>query len=241
MFGLGTLINVAAIIAGGTIGLIFGSRLNDRNKQALISSCGLCTLFIGIAGCLEQMFSFNGTKFVSSGTLVVILSYAFGTLLGSILDLEGKIESFGKFLKMKAGGKNDNNFVVAFVISSLTVCIGAMAVVGAIRDGVNQDISILVAKSILDFVIIMILASSLGKGCLFSAIPVALFQGTITLLAVFLESLLTPLAVHNISMTGSMMIFCVGVNLIFGQKFAVANMLPTLLFAVAFAYIPVFN
>lgn len=115
-----------------------------------------------------------------------------------------------------------------------------MAVVGAVQDGIHNDVSILAAKSILDFVIIFILTASLGIGCAFSAIPVGLFQGSITLLAVFIEPILTTKALEYLSMTGSMLIFCVGINLVFGKKFEVANMLPVLLIAVLFAYVPSF-
>lgn len=241
MFGLGTILNIFAIVCGGVLGTFFGKHLSKENQNALISACGLCTLFIGIAGCLEQMLKVEGTHLSSSGFMVIILSYAIGTLIGTISKLEEKIEKFGEFLKAKANRQNDNNFITAFVVSSLTVCIGAMAVVGAIQDGINQDISILLAKSVLDFVIILILTASLGIGCAFSAIPVGIFQGSITLLAVFIEPVLTSKALDYLSMTGSILIFCVGVNLIFGKKFEVANMLPVLLVAVLFAYLPWFN
>ena len=218
MTGLGTLINVFAIAIGGMLGIIFGRRLTENHQKALISACGLCVIFIGIAGCLEQMFRIKDGVISTSGVLVVVLSYAVGTLLGTVFDLEGKIEKFGEFLKNKAHRNNDHNFVTAFVVSSLTVCIGAMAVVGAVQDGIHNDVSILVAKSILDFVIIFILTASLGIGCAFSAIPVGLFQGSITLLAVFIEPILTAKALEYLSMTGSMLIFCVGINLVFGKK-----------------------
>lgn len=218
MTGLGTLINVFAIAIGGMLGIIFGRRLTENHQKALISACGLCVIFIGIAGCLEQMFRIKDGVISTSGVLVVVLSYAVGTLLGTVFDLEGKIEKFGEFLKNKAHRNNDNNFVTAFVVSSLTVCIGAMAVVGAVQDGIHNDVSILVAKSILDFVIIFILTASLGIGCAFSAIPVGLFQGSITLLAVFIEPILTAKALEYLSMTRSMLIFCVDINLVFGKK-----------------------
>lgn len=241
MAGLGTLINVFAITIGGILGIIFGNRLAENHQKALISACGLCVIFIGIAGSLEQMFRIKDGVIFTSGVLVVVLSYAVGTLLGTVFDLEGKIEKFGEFLKNRAHRNNDNNFVTAFVVSSLTVCIGAMAVVGAVQDGIHNDVSILAAKSILDFVIIFILTASLGIRWAFSAIPVGLFQGSITLLAVFIEPILTTKALEYLSMTGSMLIFCVGINLVFGKKFEVANMLPVLLIAVLFAYVPSFD
>jgi uncharacterized membrane protein YqgA involved in biofilm formation len=110
-----------------------------------------------------------------------------------------------------------------------------MAVVGAIRDGIYGDYSILTAKAVLDLIIIMVMTASMGKGCVFSAIPVALFQGSVTLLARLVEPIMTQSALDNLSLTGSMLIFCVGVNLIWGKKVKVANMLPTLLIAVAWS------
>ncbi len=241
MIGLGTVINVLAIVFGGILGVFCGNHLSDENQKALISACGLCSIFIGIAGCLEQMLKVNGTSLSSSGIMVIVLSYAIGTLLGTFAKLEEKIERFGDFLKEKANRQNDNNFITAFVVSSLTVCVGAMAVIGAIQDGINQDISILIAKSILDFVIILILTASLGIGCAFAAIPVGIFQGSITLLAIFIEPILSEKALEYLAMTGSILIFCVGINLVFGKKFQVANMLPVLIIAVLFAYIPGVN
>ena len=110
-----------------------------------------------------------------------------------------------------------------------------MAVVGSIRDGISGDYSILAAKAVLDFIIILVMTASMGKGCLFSAVPVALFQGLVTILARVIAPLMTPAALDNLSLTGSMLIFCVGVNMIWGKKIKVANMLPTLIVAVAWA------
>ena len=133
--------------------------------------------------------------------------------------------------------ENDKRFMDGFVSTSLVVCVGAMAVVGAIQDGLWGDYSLLVAKAILDLIIVMIMAASMGKGCIFSAIPVALFQGTITILARYIQPLLMGQAMSNLSLTASILIFCVGINLIFGKTIKVANMLPTILFAVIFAFI----
>ena len=141
----------------------------------------------------------------------------------------------GEWLKAKSGSGGDRQFVTAFVTTSLTVCIGAMAVVGSIRDGIDHDYSVLAAKAILDAVFVMAFSASLGRGCIFSAVPVAVFQGTMTLLAALIAPFLTPAALGNISLVGSMMIFCVGVNIIWGTKFKVADMLPALVIAAAWA------
>ena len=126
----------------------------------------------------------------------------------------------------------------AFVTASLTVCIGAMAVVGAIRDGISGDYSILAAKAILDMIIIFVMTASMGKGCIFSAIPVGIFQGVLTLLARLIEPLMTEAALANLSFVGSVLIFCVGLNLVWGKRVKVANLLPAMLFAILWAFLP---
>ena len=237
MHGLGTLINVAAIVAGGMAGLLCVKAITVKMRETLGSAVALCCMFVGIAGTLEQMLHADGAALRSSGALMMVGAFALGSALGAWLDIEGKFVRFGEWVKKKTGNASDRRFTDAFVTSSLVVCIGAMAVVGSIQDGMRGDITILATKSVMDAIIIMVLTASLGRGCIFSAIPVGLFQGAITLAASLLEPLMTDAALTNIALTGSMMIFCVGVNVIWGQKFSVANMLPTLLFAPAFAFL----
>ncbi|MBQ1208838.1 MAG: DUF554 domain-containing protein [Lachnospiraceae bacterium] len=237
MIGLGTIINVAAIIIGGLGGLLFGKLLKERFQDTLIKALGVCTMFIGISGTLEKMLTIADGGLSSNGTMMVIVSMAVGAVLGELVDLDGKLEKFGCWLKIKTGNARDNSFVHGFVTTSLTVCIGAMAIVGAINDGIFGDYSILVAKSALDLVLVMIMTASMGKGCIFSAIPVGLLQGSVTILAKLVEPLMTEGALYNLSMVGSMLIFCVGVNLIWERKIKVANMLPALVIAVVWALV----
>ena len=236
MIGLGTCINVAGIVAGGIIGLLFGKVMEERYQSTLMKATGVCVLFIGISGALEEMMTVSQGRLNTRGTMMVIGSFAIGSLLGEWLNIELRMEQFGNWLKAKIGNDRDAGFVEGFVTASLTVCIGAMAVVGAIQDGVYGDYSVLAAKAVLDLIIIIIMTASMGKGCIFSAIPVALFQGSITILSTFLEPLMTEAALSNLSLTGSILIFCVGVNLIWEKKLRVANMLPALLVAVAWAF-----
>lgn len=235
MPGLGTLINVAAIVVGGLLGLLLRSRLSDELQQNLVRVVALCTLFIGIQGTLEQAIVLSEGAVKMQGTMMAMGSLIAGTLIGSWLGIEKAIVRLGEWLKAKSGSGGDRQFVTAFVTTSLTVCIGAMAVVGSIRDGIDHDYSVLAAKAILDAVFVMAFSASLGRGCIFSAVPVAVFQGTMTLLAALFAPFLTPAALGNISLVGSMMIFCVGVNIIWGTKFKVADMLPALVIAAAWA------
>ena len=238
MAGLGTILNVAGILAGGLLGLLFGKRLGERVQETLMAACGICVLFLGIGGAMEQMLSLEGGRLVSGGTMMVIGSIALGALLGELLNLDGRMEQFGAWLRHKTGNDGDAGFVDGFVTASLTVCIGAMAVVGAIQDGIYGNHSVLAAKAILDLLIIMIMTASRGKGCIFAAIPVGLFQGAVTLLARLVEPLMTAAALGNLSLVGSILIFCVGLNLVWGPKIKVANLLPALVLAVVWAFFP---
>ena len=238
MYGLGTLINAVAIVVGGLLGALFGKLLKEKHQNTLTCVCGISVLFISISGALEGMLRVEGGKIVSSGGLLCVICLALGAVVGELLDIEGGFERFGEWLKRKTGNSKDKNFVEGFVTASFTVCIGAMAIVGAIEDALNGDISILAIKSILDLIIVMVMTASLGKGCAFSAIPVVLLQGLVTALSVFIEPLLTEAALTNLSMVGNILIFCVGVNLVWGKKVRVANLLPSLIFAVAAAFLP---
>ena len=237
MAGLGTIINTAAIIVGGLLGLLFGRKIPERLQDTLMKANGVCVLFIGIAGALQEMFTVAGRKIESGGTMMMIGSLAIGAVIGEIINIEHHMERFGEWLKKKTKSDKDTSFVDGFVTASLTVCIGAMAVVGSIKDGIYGDYSVLAAKAVLDLIIIIIMTASMGKGCIFSAIPVAVFQGSITLLARLIEPIMTETALSYLSLTGSILIFCVGVNLVWGKKIKVANLLPTIVIAVIWAVI----
>ena len=222
MPGMGTIINCAAVIAGGLLGLMIKKGLPERFQEILICICGLSVIFMGISGTLQEMLVIENGTIATQGTLMMIFSLGFGALLGELLNIEHRIEQLGEWLKEKSGSSGDNRFMEGFLNTSLTICIT------------------LTAKAILDFIIVFVMASSMGKGCVFSAVPVGLFQGSITLLACFIEPLLTEASISNMSMVGNMLIFCVGVNLMFHQKIKVANLLPSLIFAVAAAFLPWF-
>ena len=193
MIGTGTMINIAGIIAGGVAGHFFGKLLSENHQDTLSKTCGICVLFIGIAGAMEGMMAIEGNSITSGKSMLVVACLA----------------------------------------------IGAMAIVGAIQDGIWGDYSILATKAVLDLVIIMVMTSSMGKGCVFSAVPVAVLQGSITLLARFIKPFMTEAALSNISLIGSILIFCVGLNLVWGKKVRVANLLPALVVAVIMAFLPI--
>jgi len=238
MIGLGTIVNCGAILVGGVLGLLFGKLLNSRLQDGLTKACGISVLFIGIAGAMEKMLGVNGTGLTSSGTMLLVICLALGALVGELLNIEAAFTRFGDWLKRKTGNARDGGFVDAFVTASFTVCIGAMAIVGSIEDGISGDWSVLGAKAVLDLIIIMVMACAMGKGCIFSAIPVGILQGGVTLLAKLLQPLMTEAALWNLSMVGSVLIFCVGINLVWGKTVRVANLLPAVVFAIAAAFLP---
>ena len=239
MYGLGTIINTAAIVAGGAGGALFGRFLKENVQDTLTVCCGVSTLFIAVTGALEQMLTVEDGTIVSHGAMLVILCLTIGAVIGELLDLEGAFERFGEWLKRKTGNAKDKRFVDAFVTASLTVCIGAMAIVGSIEDGITGDYSILATKAVLDFIIIMVMSCSMGRGAVFSAIPVAILQGSITALAGLVRPLMTEAALNNLSMVGNVLIFCVGINLVWGKKVRVANLLPAIVIAVIAAFLPI--
>lgn len=238
MIGIGTMINVAGILAGGLGGLLFGNRLEKRYQDTLTSAVGISVMFLGIGGCMEKMLALADGGLTSRGTMMVIGSLSVGAVLGEWLNLDHHMEQFGEWLKKKTKNDGDSQFVDGFVTASLTVCIGAMAVVGSIQDGIMGNYTTLAAKAILDLIIVLIMTASMGKGCIFSAVPVFLFQGSITLLSRLIEPLMTETALSNLSLTGSILIFCVGLNLIWGKKVKVANLLPAVAVSVAWAFLP---
>ena len=238
MAGLGTIVNVIAIVAGGIVGMLLGKRFSKRFQDILLIINAVAVMFIGVGGTLVQMLRVGaGGALEMQGTMMMIASLSIGALIGEAINLDKHMETFGEWLKKKTGSSGDAGFVNGFVTASLTVSIGAMAVIGPIEDVLMHNYSILFTKAILDLIIVMVMAASMGKGCVFSAVPVGIFQGLMSLLAVFIQPVMTPAALSNISYIGNILIFCIGVNLFFGKKVKVANLLPALVVSVVCALI----
>lgn len=238
MVGCGTLVNTAAIVVGGVLGLFGGRLLNERIQETLQRANGVCVMFIGIAGAMEQMLKLKDGGLVSANGILLTVCLVLGAVVGEAMNIERGFERFGEWLKRKTRSTGDTRFVDGFVTASLTVSIGAMAIVGAIEDGMTGDWSLLAAKAVLDFTIVLVMTCSMGKGCIFSALPVFVFEGLITVLAVWVKPLMTETALGYLSMVGSSLVFCVGINLVFGKKIRVANLLSAVVFAVAAAFLP---
>ena len=227
--GIGTIANVAAILGGGTIGLFFKSGLKQHYQETVMHVLGLSTIFIGASGALTGLLKVENGGLTTGDSLSMILSLVLGSLIGEFLNFEEKLTLFGVWLKKKFCHGEDHQFVDGFINASLVVCIGAMAIVGSLQDALLGDPSTLFTKSILDFMSIIIFTSTYGKGAMFSAIPVAILQGGVTVFASILNPLFSPLVVENLSFLGSILIFCVGSNLAYGPRFRVVNMLPALI------------
>ncbi len=238
MIGLGTVINSVSIVAGGITGHFTGKLFRQEQQESVNKACGVSVLFIAIAGAMEGMLQIDGSTISSGKSMLVVLCLALGTMIGELIGIENGFEQFGEWLKRKTGNSGDAGFVNAFVTASLTVSIGAMAIVGAIQDGLLGDYSTLAVKSVLDFIIVAVMTSSMGKGAAFSAIPVFVFEGCITLLAKLVSPVMTKTALTYLSLIGSVLIFCIGINLVWGKKVKVANMLPAVLLAIGAAYLP---
>ena len=229
MVGLGTIINTAAVVAGGLLGLLLKNGIAKKFETILMQALGLATIFIGAGGVLKYMLVVENGTVDTRGTMLLIFSLVIGCILGQWLDIESKMEVLGVKLKAAVRIKNDNRFVEGFVTTSLIICVGAMAIVGAMEDGLSGDSSTLIAKAVLDFALVVILASTYGVGAVFSAIPIFVYQGAITVIAALFGAVTSDQLIAELSFVGSALIFCVGVNLVREKTFRVANMLPALL------------
>ena len=194
----------------------------------------MAVIFLGLTGTVKEMLRIGSDGVVMLvGTNCMLASLIGGAVIGEAINLEDRMECFGRWLQQKTGSGGDTRFVEGFVMASMTVCIGAMAVIGSINDRLLSDPSVLFAKTAIDAVVVMIMTATLGKGCIFSAISVGVFQGIIFLLAGFLEPIMTSAALKSLSAVGNILIFCVGTNLFGLPHVRIANLLPALVIAVA--------
>jgi len=234
MSGLGTLVNVAAIIVGGCIGLILKGGLKERFRKILMEACGLAVIFIGAAGAFEMIFTIEDGRVKSSSTMLIVISLVLGGLLGELINIEKGLDTAGEKLKKLVRADGDNKFVDGFVTASLVFCIGAMAICGPIDEALTGDSTTLFIKSILDGVMVIVFASVYGVGAIFSALAVGVYQGLITLFGVFIADFMNDALILNLSGVGSVLIFAVGLNLIRPKTIKVGNLLPALLIPVIY-------
>jgi len=237
MFGLGTLINTATVILGSLLGLLIKKGIPEKLQKTLMQGCGISTIFIGVSGVLSCMLKIENNTILTQGTMLLIISLILGGLAGELCNIEKGMDNLGERIKKLFKANSDNKFVEGFVTASLIMCVGAMAIVGSIEDGLSGNYQTLLAKAILDGVIALILSSTYGIGVIFSAFVILVYQGLITLIAHFVGSFISDGLTFNLSFVGSALIFCIGVNLAFGKKIKVGNFLPALLIPIFYELI----
>lgn len=227
---LGTLVNAATVIVGGLIGLFAGKLINKKIGDAIMQALGLSVLYIGISGAMS-----------GKNVIITIISIAIGTLIGTALDLDGKIEALGQKIQNRFSGNENSKLAQGFVSASLLFCVGAMSITGPLESGLAGDHSIQFTKAILDGIGAIIFASSLGAGVLLSAAFILFYQGSITLLAVYIKPILTEFAIGEMTCVGSLLIIALGLNMLGVMKMKVMNLIPSVFVPIALCAIPYFN
>ncbi|MBQ4040063.1 MAG: DUF554 domain-containing protein [Oscillospiraceae bacterium] len=231
---MGTLVNCLAVIAGGLIGLIFKKFIRQSWVDGINKALGIAVLIVGINGVLSNMLTYTDGKFSSSGELILIVSLVIGTLTGEVLNLDGHFESFTKKLEKKF---NFGGFSTGFISSTVLFCVGAMAIIGSLNDGLRGDSTVLFIKSALDFTAAIVLSATLGWGVIFSFVPLMLYQGGITLLAGTLGSILVGELLTQVCYVGYAIIMCIGLNFLVTNKIKTLNMLPSVIVPVIYSFI----
>ncbi|PYG85870.1 hypothetical protein LY28_03022 [Ruminiclostridium sufflavum DSM 19573] len=226
MTGLGTIVNTGAVIAGGAAGYFLKKGIPEKYKQTVMQGIGLSVLFIGISGTIKEMVTVvNGNKLDRQFIMLMIFSLVTGGIIGEFLRIEKRLENIGDWIQSKIPAKG-GSFSEGFVSASLLFCVGAMAVVGALEDGLTGSTSTLFAKSILDGVTAVIFGATLGIGVAFSSVSILVYQGCITIMAGFVKPWLTDTVVSQMSLIGGILIFAIGLNLLEIKKIKIGNLLP---------------
>lgn len=215
----GTIVNAIAVIIGSTIGLLLKKGIPEKLSDAVMKAVALCVLFIGIDGCLE-----------GQNTLIAIISMAVGAVIGTLLNLDDRLNSLGKRLedKFTKDKMKENTFAKGFVTASLLFCVGAMTIVGSLESGINNNHEILFSKSLLDFISSIIFSASMGIGVMFSAVFVLVYQGLITVLAQFVGPYLSDVVIAEMTCVGSLLIIALGLNMLGITKIKVMNYVPAM-------------
>lgn len=236
MQGLGTIVNCSAIIIGSLLGILIKGGLPKRFEETIFSAVGLSVIFIGLGGALAGFLFIQNGALATQYTMLMVLSLVLGAVTGELLNIERRLDHLGEWIKGKMPKKlAGNTFVDGFVTASTLFCVGAMAIVGALNDGLRGDHNTLFAKSVLDGISSVLLAASLGFGVAVSAVPLLIYQGGITILAQILSPFLSDALISQMSCIGSILIFAIGINMIFGKKIKVGNLLPAIFFPILFA------
>lgn len=234
MTGMGTLVNTGAVIAGGIAGTLLRSGIPEKYKKTVMQAIGLSVMFIGISGTIKEMLVIAaGNKLDRQFIMLMIFSLVIGGLAGEFLKIEKRLENIGVWFQSKIPARG-GAFAEGFVTASLVYCVGAMAIVGSLEDGLSGNPSTLYAKAILDGVSAVVFAATMGIGVAFSAIPVLAYQGAITLLAGVVKPWLNDMVISQMSLVGGILIFAIGINLLELKKINVGNLLPAVFIPVLY-------
>ncbi len=230
--GLGTVINLVAIVVGSSLGIAAGSRLKKKAQKSITDILGLITI-LGAVSALIPLWSEGFISALPKGAplLVVLLSMLIGGFIGTALKLESRLDTFGETLRKKFRASKESPFVEGFVTASLLFLIGPLAILGSISDGMSQGIDQLILKSSLDFFASMAFASTLGWGVAASIIPLGIYQGSWTLIGWLAGNVLDQYQIDAMTICGGLMLVGIGLRLLDIKKIAVANLLPALIFA----------
>lgn len=221
---LGTIVNAAIIIIGTLLGNSLKGRFSENIKNTVMHGLSLTVMLIGLSMAIK-----------TDNMLIVTLSMVLGGILGEVLKIEDGLNKFGAGLQTRFSG-DDDNFTRAFVSASLIYCVGAMAILGSIQSGLEGKHSILFVKSIIDGVSSVVFSSSMGIGVAFAALPVFLYQGAITLAASSIKAFLTDAIITEMSATGGLLIFAIGINMLgLNVTIKVGNLLPAIFVSVILA------
>lgn len=225
--GIGTIVNVLAVMAGSFLGLFCKKLISDNLREGIMSALGLAVFTIGITGIITNSVIVSEGTLSSEYTLLMILSLAIGSLIGTLIDIEKRLDDLGQFFQKKLiKNQSGSTFAEAFVSASLLFCVGSMAIVGSLNDGISHDPNILYAKSILDGIMAIVFASTLGVGTLMSCLSLIVYQGGITLCASLIAPYLTDAVIAQMGFIGNVLIMGIGLNFVYKPKFKVGNMLP---------------
>ena len=231
---LGTIINVVAVILGGTLGLLLKKGIRTEIMDNVMKAEGVAVLIIGMNGVLTNMLSVSADgKISESGGLVLLISLALGAFIGEILKLDDRINGLGNWVEKRV--KSDG-FSKGFVSAFLIYCVGSMRIIGSVNDGLSGDSSVLIVKSTLDFITAAVLASAMGIGVIFACVPLFAYQGAISLFASSIKPFIEgyPEMMNQFSAVGYAIIMCIGINFIAGQKIKTANLLPAMLIPILY-------
>lgn len=229
MPGIGTIVNAILVIAGSLVGLLLKKAIPERLKTSLVHALALATMTIGLTGIITASCTLKeGGLLTSNYTIIMVVCMAAGTFIGELINIEKRLDNMGAFFQKKFSSDSNSTFAEGFVTASLVFCVGSMAILGSLNDGILHDPTILITKSLLDAVMSVVFASTLGIGVMFSATTVIVYQGLITLCASFISPFLTETVIAQMSFIGSILIMGIGLNFLYKPSLKLANMLPAM-------------